>query len=160
MLRVRNRKKESEENDLTSWLANNSFWLVFIKIKISGKKETILDCVWSSIDRLFDWEDFEDLKGQKNDKEIKLRKWKKVMNMVKPKPNPQQVLRDWQRKLRQECQNIERQTEGTSSLHLIIGSFLSFFFSFFFLKKKKSMFYIFLRWFLSLIENFWLTGFD
>ncbi|GAY66896.1 hypothetical protein CUMW_252450 [Citrus unshiu] len=33
----------------------------------------------------------------------------KVMNMIKPKPNPQQLLRDWQRKLRQECRNIERQ---------------------------------------------------
>ncbi|KAK9175764.1 hypothetical protein WN944_027773 [Citrus x changshan-huyou] len=33
----------------------------------------------------------------------------KVMNMIKPKPNPQQLLRDWQRKLRQEYRNIERQ---------------------------------------------------
>ncbi|CAH9072312.1 unnamed protein product [Cuscuta epithymum] len=33
----------------------------------------------------------------------------KVMNILKPKPNPQQTLRDWQRKLRQECRNIERQ---------------------------------------------------
>ncbi|KAK2643449.1 hypothetical protein Ddye_025212 [Dipteronia dyeriana] len=33
----------------------------------------------------------------------------KVMNIIKPKPNPQQILRDWQRKLRQECRNIERQ---------------------------------------------------
>ncbi|XP_022755583.1 vacuolar protein sorting-associated protein 24 homolog 1 [Durio zibethinus] len=33
----------------------------------------------------------------------------KVMNMIKPKPNPQQQLRDWQHKLRQECRNIERQ---------------------------------------------------
>ncbi|KAJ4725023.1 vacuolar protein sorting-associated protein 24-like 1 [Melia azedarach] len=33
----------------------------------------------------------------------------KVMNMIKPKPNPQQQLRDWQRKLRQESRNIERQ---------------------------------------------------
>ncbi|KAJ4847662.1 hypothetical protein Tsubulata_036972 [Turnera subulata] len=33
----------------------------------------------------------------------------KVMNMIKPKPNPQQQLRDWQRRLRQECRNIERQ---------------------------------------------------
>lgn len=31
------------------------------------------------------------------------------MNILKPKPNPQQLLRDWQRKLRQECRNIERQ---------------------------------------------------
>ncbi|KAF9594243.1 hypothetical protein IFM89_028900 [Coptis chinensis] len=33
----------------------------------------------------------------------------KVKNMLLPKPNPQQQLRDWQRKLRQECRNIERQ---------------------------------------------------
>ncbi|GAA0139750.1 membrane traffic protein [Lithospermum erythrorhizon] len=33
----------------------------------------------------------------------------KVMNIIKPKPNPQQLLRDWQRRLRQECRNIERQ---------------------------------------------------
>ncbi|KAH7536945.1 hypothetical protein FEM48_Zijuj03G0040000 [Ziziphus jujuba var. spinosa] len=33
----------------------------------------------------------------------------KVMNILKPKPNPQQQLRDWQRRLRQECLNIERQ---------------------------------------------------
>ncbi|KAG6402950.1 hypothetical protein SASPL_135165 [Salvia splendens] len=31
------------------------------------------------------------------------------MNVLKPKPNPQQLLRDWQRRLRQECRNIERQ---------------------------------------------------
>lgn len=29
--------------------------------------------------------------------------------MLMPKPNPQQQLRDWQRRLRQECRNIERQ---------------------------------------------------
>ncbi|XP_058729749.1 vacuolar protein sorting-associated protein 24 homolog 1-like [Vicia villosa] len=33
----------------------------------------------------------------------------KVMNILKPKANPQQILRDWQRRLRQECRNIERQ---------------------------------------------------
>ncbi|KAF8039482.1 hypothetical protein BT93_B1878 [Corymbia citriodora subsp. variegata] len=37
------------------------------------------------------------------------RAMEKVMNMIKPKPNPQQQLRDWQRRLRQECRNIERQ---------------------------------------------------
>jgi len=36
----------------------------------------------------------------------------KVMNILKPKPNPQQLLRDWQRRLRQECRNIERQIRG------------------------------------------------
>lgn len=33
----------------------------------------------------------------------------KVKNLLLPKPNPQQLLRDWQRRLRQECRNIERQ---------------------------------------------------
>lgn len=33
--------------------------------------------------------------------------------MLKPKPNPQQQLRDWQRRLRQECRNIERQIRGS-----------------------------------------------
>ncbi|XP_010267215.1 PREDICTED: vacuolar protein sorting-associated protein 24 homolog 1-like [Nelumbo nucifera] len=33
----------------------------------------------------------------------------KVKSLLKPKPNPQQQLRDWQRRLRQECRNIERQ---------------------------------------------------
>lgn len=34
------------------------------------------------------------------------------MNILKPKPNPQQLLRDWQRRLRQECRNMERQIRG------------------------------------------------
>ncbi|KAK1571050.1 hypothetical protein Q3G72_011173 [Acer saccharum] len=33
----------------------------------------------------------------------------KVKSILKPKVNPQQQLRDWQRKLRQECRNVERQ---------------------------------------------------
>ncbi|XAR59705.1 hypothetical protein NMG60_11015643 [Bertholletia excelsa] len=33
----------------------------------------------------------------------------RMKNMLKPKPNPQQQLRDWQRRLRQECRNVERQ---------------------------------------------------
>ncbi|XP_052627293.1 vacuolar protein sorting-associated protein 24 homolog 1-like [Lactuca sativa] len=33
----------------------------------------------------------------------------KLRNILMPKPNPQQLLRDWQRRLRQECRNIERQ---------------------------------------------------
>ncbi|XP_057422084.1 vacuolar protein sorting-associated protein 24 homolog 1-like isoform X2 [Lotus japonicus] len=32
-----------------------------------------------------------------------------LMTILKPKPNPQQLLREWQRRLRQECRNIERQ---------------------------------------------------
>ncbi|KAL4573654.1 hypothetical protein LXL04_020468 [Taraxacum kok-saghyz] len=31
------------------------------------------------------------------------------MNILKPKPNLQQLLRDWQRRLRQETRNIDRQ---------------------------------------------------
>ncbi|KAM6584391.1 hypothetical protein CsatB_011393 [Cannabis sativa] len=33
----------------------------------------------------------------------------KIKSILKPKANPQQQLRDWQRRLRQECRNIERQ---------------------------------------------------
>ncbi|XP_013703844.1 vacuolar protein sorting-associated protein 24 homolog 1-like isoform X2 [Brassica napus] len=33
----------------------------------------------------------------------------RVMKIIKPKPDPKQLLRDWQHKLRQECRNIERQ---------------------------------------------------
>ncbi|KAK9153893.1 hypothetical protein Sjap_001373 [Stephania japonica] len=33
----------------------------------------------------------------------------RVKNMLKPKPNPQEQLRDWQRRLRQECRSLERQ---------------------------------------------------
>ncbi|WOL06093.1 vacuolar protein-sorting-associated protein [Canna indica] len=32
-----------------------------------------------------------------------------VKSLLRPKPNPQQLLREWQRRLRQECRNIERQ---------------------------------------------------
>lgn len=43
------------------------------------------------------------------------------MNMIKPKPNPQQQLRDWQRRLRQECRNIERQIRGNCLLDIDKG---------------------------------------
>ncbi|KAF5181599.1 Charged multivesicular body protein [Thalictrum thalictroides] len=33
----------------------------------------------------------------------------KMKSILLPKPNPQQQMRDWQRRLRQECRNIERQ---------------------------------------------------
>ncbi|PON48842.1 Snf7 family [Trema orientale] len=33
----------------------------------------------------------------------------KIKSIIKPKANPQQQLRDWQRRLRQECRSIERQ---------------------------------------------------
>ncbi|XP_020598243.1 vacuolar protein sorting-associated protein 24 homolog 1-like, partial [Phalaenopsis equestris] len=32
-----------------------------------------------------------------------------MKNLLKPKPSPQQQLRDWQRRLRQECRYVERQ---------------------------------------------------
>lgn len=32
-----------------------------------------------------------------------------MKSMLRPKPNPQQQVRDWQRKLRQEARNVERQ---------------------------------------------------
>ncbi|KAL0907652.1 hypothetical protein M5K25_022072 [Dendrobium thyrsiflorum] len=35
-----------------------------------------------------------------------------MKNLIKPKPTPQQQLRDWQRRLRQECRNVERQIRG------------------------------------------------
>ena len=35
-----------------------------------------------------------------------------MKNMLRPKPNPQQQLREWQRKLRQEARNVERQVRG------------------------------------------------
>lgn len=44
----------------------------------------------------------------------KSERMEKVMNLIKPKPDPKQLLRDWQRKLRQECRNIERQIRGSS----------------------------------------------
>ncbi|OWM70230.1 vacuolar protein sorting-associated protein 24 homolog 1-like [Punica granatum] len=33
----------------------------------------------------------------------------KLKGMLKPGPTPQQLLRDWQRRLRQECRNMDRQ---------------------------------------------------
>ncbi|KAL3694086.1 hypothetical protein R1sor_007737 [Riccia sorocarpa] len=33
----------------------------------------------------------------------------KVMSLIKPKPTPQELLREWQRKLRQESRNVDRQ---------------------------------------------------
>ncbi|KAL6566865.1 hypothetical protein OROMI_015269 [Orobanche minor] len=33
----------------------------------------------------------------------------RVMNILKPKPEPQQLLKDWQRRIRRECLNIDRQ---------------------------------------------------
>lgn len=36
----------------------------------------------------------------------------KVLGVFKPKPTPQEQLREWQRKLRQEARNVERQVRG------------------------------------------------
>ncbi|KAJ4834645.1 hypothetical protein Tsubulata_020213 [Turnera subulata] len=43
----------------------------------------------------------------------------KFKSILKPKPNPQQLLRDWQRKLRQECRNIERQIRGNTDQMIV-----------------------------------------
>jgi hypothetical protein len=36
----------------------------------------------------------------------------KVKNMLKPRPTPQQQLREWQRRLRNECRVLDRQIRG------------------------------------------------
>lgn len=56
----------------------------------------------------------------------------KVKSLLKPKPNPQQQLRDWQRRLRQESRNIERQIRGDDE------SVRVFFFFFFLILKDLS----------------------
>ncbi|BBG97785.1 SNF7 family protein [Prunus dulcis] len=43
-----------------------------------------------------------------------LKKMNKVKSLLKPKPNPSEQLRDWQRRLRQECRNLERQIRGNA----------------------------------------------
>ncbi|CAB4270470.1 unnamed protein product [Prunus armeniaca] len=48
----------------------------------------------------------------------------KVKSLLKPKPNPSEQLRDWQRRLRQECRNLERQIRGNA---LSISIKVSFF---------------------------------
>ncbi len=35
-----------------------------------------------------------------------------MLGVFKPKPTPQEQLREWQRKLRQEARNVERQVRG------------------------------------------------
>ncbi|KAG5515595.1 hypothetical protein RHGRI_036587 [Rhododendron griersonianum] len=57
----------------------------------------------------------------------------KMMNMLMPKANPQQQLRDWQRRLRQESRNIERQIRGTTLFPLFY--FLSF--SLFYIQREE-----------------------
>lgn len=36
----------------------------------------------------------------------------KVLGVFKPKPSPQEQLREWQRKLRQESRDVDRQVRG------------------------------------------------
>lgn len=48
----------------------------------------------------------------------------KVKGLLKPTPNPQQQLRDWQRRLRQECRNIERQIRGDNKSEVNFSRFL------------------------------------
>lgn len=47
------------------------------------------------------------------------REMETVKNLLKPKQNPQQQLREWQRRLRQECRNVERQIRGNLIDHSI-----------------------------------------
>lgn len=42
----------------------------------------------------------------------KKEKMEKVLGVFRPKVTPQEQLREWQRKLRQESRNIERQIRG------------------------------------------------
>ena len=44
--------------------------------------------------------------------EVRVELMDKVKSFLGQKPNPQQLLRDWQRRLRQEGRNIERQIRG------------------------------------------------
>ena len=41
------------------------------------------------------------------------------MGLFKPKVSPQEQLREWQRKLRQESRNVDRQIRGTMALTLV-----------------------------------------
>jgi hypothetical protein len=43
----------------------------------------------------------------------------KVKGLLKPRPTPQQQLREWQRKLRNECRVLDRQIRG-SLPHLLL----------------------------------------
>ncbi|KAL0887296.1 hypothetical protein Bca101_011279 [Brassica carinata] len=49
----------------------------------------------------------------------------KMMNIIKPKPDPKQLLRDWQRKLRQECRNIERQIRAAKRNDMVSAKCVS-----------------------------------
>lgn len=60
------------------------------------------------------------------------------MNIIKPKPDPKQLLRDWQRKLRQECRNIDRQIRGSCRVNSCIFSLVNLGFFFRFWKILKS----------------------
>ncbi|RLN34780.1 hypothetical protein C2845_PM03G07220 [Panicum miliaceum] len=48
----------------------------------------------------------------------------KVKNLLKPRPTPQQQLREWQRRLRNECRVLDRQIRGPTTPRL---SFLPFY---------------------------------
>jgi len=50
----------------------------------------------------------------------------KVLGVFKPKPTPQEQLREWQRKLRQEARNVERQVRGIILFFLLPVPHLSF----------------------------------
>lgn len=68
-----------------------------------------------------------------------LKKMNKVKSLLKPKPNPSEQLRDWQRRLRQECRNLERQIRGNG---LSISIKVSFF-----CKLRMFLFWVNFSWF-------------
>jgi hypothetical protein len=48
----------------------------------------------------------------------------KVVGLFKPKVSPQEQLREWQRKLRQESRNVDRQIRGMVASTLVFSHFL------------------------------------
>lgn len=45
----------------------------------------------------------------------------KVVGLFKPKVSPQEQLREWQRKLRQESRNVDRQIRGMMASTLVFS---------------------------------------
>jgi charged multivesicular body protein 3 len=43
----------------------------------------------------------------------------KVLGVFKPKSTPQEQLREWQRKLRQQSRDVDRQVRGESLVNLL-----------------------------------------
>lgn len=51
----------------------------------------------------------------------------KVKSLLKPRPTPQQQLREWQRRLRNECRVLDRQIRGPTPPTLARLSSLTFY---------------------------------